>query len=154
FQSMAEVMAGLEGCKSGLEGIVASPGQKATGRRPTHARGESDTLAVGPDAAPRRSASKRWLPFAVAVFFLAGIAVVALMFGGSGSPDTKPVAKATDIAKPALQSPTQPLKVPNPDDAWIKTVQTMPPEEQVKAVLAKLKERNPQADPRSFHNKI
>jgi formylglycine-generating enzyme required for sulfatase activity len=35
------------------------------------------------------------------------------------------------------------LTHPPPDDAWLKTVAAMPPEKQVEAVAAKLKERNP-----------
>src|SRR5438128_936270 len=58
YQSMAEVIAGLEACKPELEGIVAAAGKKTTGMRQTAARGLSETVAIDQATDPNRQGRK------------------------------------------------------------------------------------------------
>ncbi|HVS36599.1 MAG TPA: protein kinase [Gemmataceae bacterium] len=119
-------------------------------QRPASARAVADTLAalletprpVEPSARPRR-----WIAWTAGAVLLAGVAGAAVVF----APQLLNVLKKSDMsatpssekaaAVTALGLPPGPV-----DEAFCKAVAALPPEKQLDAVSAKLKELNPGFD--------
>jgi Leucine-rich repeat (LRR) protein len=157
YPSMTEVGADLAACVKGgalthsLEDLAL-----AAGSQQTEAKGGEETwAAVGssPDdsglAQRRKFATGRWLlgTGAGALVVLAGLAWLI----------TQGLGEKKDSRNVASQSiaPTQGGATVHPpvenDAAWLKAVAALPPEKQVEAVAAMLKERNPGFDGKVAH---
>lgn len=97
----------------------------------------------------READQRHWRRLTVAggVLLLGAVAVfVGLLFWQRSPPQE---AKTTAGSPPVVEGPRDtPKKV---DEAWLKQIAAMPTEDQVKAVVAKLKELNPDFDGKETH---
>jgi len=96
-------------------------------------------------AAPARR--RRW-PVLVAASLLAGLTLGGVLYLAGNR--AQPRATQQQAAVP----PTVKPRTPRADDAWFKKVAAMPPREQIEAVKARLKDRNPKFDPAALTAKI
>ncbi|MGE3804778.1 MAG: hypothetical protein AB7K24_08915, partial [Gemmataceae bacterium] len=138
YQSMAEVIAALEGCQTKLAAITTKPDAKTHFPAPGSTDANAETQAEYPSGSVTQAGlrslaggrkNKRLL-LAAGGGSLALAALVFFMFAGGNK------------NQPSPATPDQPVAV-DKDADWIKAVQAMPPEKQVEAVTAKLKELNP-----------
>ncbi len=158
YPSMAEVIAELEPCATGggPTGITAGLPRAAAIQAAAVKVGEetisaddADEPAVGLRATRPRKSSK-WgllIGFGAAAAVLLALGVwLALQRSQDGNPSQAATGRQVSTTREAVPP------VVDKDADWLKAVAAMPPEKQVEAIVAKLKERNPRFDGKVAHN--
>jgi serine/threonine protein kinase/Leucine-rich repeat (LRR) protein len=157
YQTPADVAAALAGSASDSAMLVGNDRTLVEGQQAAVATAVSgDTLPSSPfaqlsaeaTASSRGRNGRRWLVSVAASLAVLALGVMALRFLLSRG-DNQPKEKSSDkVVEASQQSPKAAKKV---EDSWLKQVAALPAEEQVKAVMSKLKERNPGFDGQETH---
>jgi serine/threonine protein kinase/Leucine-rich repeat (LRR) protein len=107
-----------------------------------------DTEALAPPRPAQQARQRRWLwiGMAAGTCLLGGVVLALLLFKWLGN--KKPPVEEEEHPVAVVASTKKPLPV---DDDWLKKVVAMPPEKQVEAVVAKLKELNSGFDGKVMH---